>query len=55
MDNKKKEVVKETTSQFKVTAPFIFAGKTYLPGDEKNVPEEARKALTAMLGRTEKK
>ncbi len=48
---KDKEVVNETTSQFEITAPFIFAGKTYLPGDEKNVPQDAQKAFTAKLDR----
>ncbi len=55
MDKKKIEVVKETTSELKITAPFILAGKTYVPGDEKKLSQDAQKAYTAMLKRLENK
>ncbi len=55
MDDKTKGAVKETAPQFKTTTPFIFAGKTYLPSDKKNVPQDAQEAFTAMLKRMENK
>ncbi len=56
MDNKnKKGEVDKTPPKFKVTEPFIFEGKTYLKGEDEKVPQAAREAFTAMLGRTEKK
>lgn len=53
MARTKKEGVEKSAPKFEIITPFIFAGKTYLPGDEKNVPQDAREAFTAKLERIE--